>query len=241
MTIYLSRLFLNNQNREVRYDLGDCHRLHSRILKSFGKAPDGIPARDHFGVLFRPETVEDSSGLTRLLVQSNAVPDWSHLSVSYLGDPPNPVSNLSLRTLDTDYARIGEGMPLTFRLRANPTRRISNRNPDRPDALVGKRVDLLREADQIDWLYHKGEQHGFRLLETTTNIPDVQAARREKTHGKRRALDQSIARLTFGTVVFNGRLEVTDRALFLQVLVAGIGSGKAFGFGLLSIASIISS
>ena len=36
--------------------------------------------------------------------------------------------------------------------------------------------------------------------------------------------------------MFDGRLVVTDAALFRQTLVQGIGSGKAFGFGLLSVA-----
>jgi CRISPR system Cascade subunit CasE len=43
-------------------------------------------------------------------------------------------------------------------------------------------------------------------------------------------------RLTFGDVVFDGRLVVTDAALFRATLERGIGSGKAFGFGLLSVA-----
>ena len=41
-----------------------------------------------------------------------------------------------------------------------------------------------------------------------------------------------------GAVLFEGRLEVTDRTMFLEALRGGIGSGKAFGFGLLSVASI---
>lgn len=43
-------------------------------------------------------------------------------------------------------------------------------------------------------------------------------------------------RLTFGDVLFEGRLMVTDAALFRQTLEQGIGSGKAYGFGLLSVA-----
>ena len=42
--------------------------------------------------------------------------------------------------------------------------------------------------------------------------------------------------LTFGDVLFEGRLVVTDAALFRQTLERGIGSGKAYGFGLLSVA-----
>jgi len=239
MTTYLSRLFLNNQNREVRHDLGDCHRLHTRILKAFGDAPDGVPARDYFGVLFRTELVEGAPGLTRLLVQSNTLPNWSYLDGTCLGEPPTPVSNPSVRTLDTDYERISPSMSLIFRLRANPTKRISDRTAGREDRLLGKRVDLLREDEQIAWLHRKGQQHGFRLLGTAAvaSVPDIHAARGEKTRGRRGLPDQAALPLTFGSVVFNGRLEVTDRDRFRQALVTGIGSGKAFGFGLLSVAA----
>jgi CRISPR system Cascade subunit CasE len=37
-------------------------------------------------------------------------------------------------------------------------------------------------------------------------------------------------------VQFEGDLEVTDAAAFRAALAQGIGSGKAYGFGLLSIA-----
>jgi len=42
--------------------------------------------------------------------------------------------------------------------------------------------------------------------------------------------------LTVGDVLFDGRLVVTDADRFRETLTAGIGSGKAYGFGLLSIA-----
>jgi len=38
------------------------------------------------------------------------------------------------------------------------------------------------------------------------------------------------------SVLYNGLLEVTDPDLFHRALIRGIGSGKAFGFGLLSVA-----
>jgi CRISPR system Cascade subunit CasE len=37
-------------------------------------------------------------------------------------------------------------------------------------------------------------------------------------------------------VLYEGELEVTDTAAFRQALEKGIGSGKAYGFGLLSVA-----
>lgn len=39
-------------------------------------------------------------------------------------------------------------------------------------------------------------------------------------------------------MLFEGRLEVTDRDALLAALQHGIGAGKAFGFGLLSVATM---
>ena len=43
------------------------------------------------------------------------------------------------------------------------------------------------------------------------------------------------------SVLFEGLLRITDETCFLETLVRGIGSGKAFGFGLLSIAPFTTS
>ena len=40
----------------------------------------------------------------------------------------------------------------------------------------------------------------------------------------------------FRGVVFDGHLRVTDERAFKAALANGIGSGKAYGFGLMSIA-----
>jgi CRISPR system Cascade subunit CasE len=45
-------------------------------------------------------------------------------------------------------------------------------------------------------------------------------------------------RLTFGAVVFDGMLEVSDPGRLRSALRHGIGSAKAFGFGLLSLARV---
>jgi CRISPR system Cascade subunit CasE len=235
MAVYLSRLFLDNRNRQVRRDLADCHQLHRTILQAFGDVPNGTTARTYFDLLFRAEAIADRPELTRLLVQSTTAPDWSHIKQGYLGEAPDNTANPSQRTLDADYKRITVGMPLIFRLRANPTKRISDRTPGRTDPLVGKRVELLREADQIEWIQRKGQIHGFRVLETYTSpdVPDVRITRGEKTHGRKPG-----KYLSFGAITFNGRLEVTDADGFRAALIQGIGSGRAFGFGLLSIAEI---
>lgn len=239
--MYLSRVILDARHRRVRRDLGDAHQLHRTVLSAFPQAPEGAQARKHFGLLYRTEAVAGMPALIRLLVQSDVSPDWSRLQPYALGPAPDGRGNPAVRRVDEEYGRIEAGARLLFRLRANPTKKLSDRTPGREDRLLGKRVALLREEEQLAWLERKGEQHGFRLLATelAPSIPAVHAATQATERGRRPVHGgEAPMPLCFGAVIFSGQLEVTDAGLFRAALAEGIGSGKAFGFGLLSVASL---
>ncbi len=238
--LYLSQLTVDGRCREARRDLGDCHALHQRILMGFPDETGTDGARARFGVLYR---VEPMDGGARILVQSRERPDWSRLPAGYLrGQALGP------KRVDENYARIAVGQELLFRLHANPTRRIADRLQANPTQQMiernaiqgehwrGKRVDVRGEAEQLAWLSRKGEQGGFVLLAVRScqDVGDVRMAPGAATHGVR----QGSGRMTFGSVTFEGRLRVTDAARFRAALATGIGSGKAYGFGLLSVAGL---
>jgi CRISPR system Cascade subunit CasE len=187
------------------------------------------------------ESFERDPRLLRVLVQSAVEPDWSRLPDMYVADSPDERGNPAVRRVDTEYDQISSGMSFSFRLRANPTKRISTNNMEQGEKWRGKRVELRREEDQLAWLERKGEQGGFSVLraDVQPDIVDARTTNLEKVRGRRPAQgDTAPMPLRFGAVLFEGRLEVVDQALFLAALRNGIGSGKAFGFGLLSIASV---
>lgn len=226
--LYLSRLSLSVRNRAIQTDLSDCHAMHRRLLLAFpnlGGLPD---ARDHFGVLYR---LEAGDGSAAVLVQSSLEPDWSRLPDKYLLD-----SHPTVKRIDPLYAAIAEGQRLLFRLRANPTRRIRDHDTTQEERWRGKRVEIRREADQFAWLRRKGEQSGFvpLAIRAQPSIADVRAT----GIGDHVIGRHNSSRLTFASVTFEGRLRITDPEAFRQALIQGIGSGKAFGFGLLSIAPV---
>lgn len=255
MSYYLSRLILNQRSRDARRDLADCQALHHRIMTAFPVVEDGSRAREQLGVLYRAET-HPRSGITQILVQSAHKPDWSCLPADYLADTYGEAENPACRAIDNAWRAINDGMSLTFRLRANPTKRINKRtNPD--DKLNGKRVELQTETEWLGWLERKAKEAGFELLsisatadgaeqrerieemfgfdpagEQTERIIDTRANPGTKVHGGRR----ETGRLTFGAVLFEGRLRVTEADRFREALARGIGPAKAYGFGLLSIA-----
>jgi len=223
-TLFLSRLKLNPRNPLTRRDLGDCQQLHCTVLNAFPQI-EGDAARQHFGMLFRVE--QDQRGMVTLLVQSQSEPDWSHLPPGYLLEPATSKPVLAL------YAGLQPSHRLRFRLRANPTMRVSKNNTEQDARWRGKRIELRREEDRIAWLKRKADAAGFRLLsvEINSDVLNLQTATEAKNFGKHEK-----GRLSFGAALFNGELEITDAEKFKQALANGIGSGKAYGFGLLSIA-----
>lgn len=225
--LYLSRLKLTSLRRDVQRDLADCHDMHQRILSAFPDESTVERARKSFGVLYRVDQSRDS---LQVLVQSEREPDWSRLPTGYVNQPP------TVKRIDPLYEQVRRDMELHFLLRANPTRRISDRNTTQDERWRGKRVELRREEDQQAWLRRKGEDAGFALVgvRTRPEVDDARVAAHAVAHGFRRETRQ----LTFGSVLFEGRLRVTDADRFRRALVSGLGSGKAYGFGLLSVAPL---
>jgi CRISPR system Cascade subunit CasE len=236
--MYLSRLILDPRSRQVRRDLADCQQLHRTVMSAFPQAPEGKDVRARFGVLHRIE-VGRESGDVALLVQSQERPDWGRLPSGYLLEAAD---NPACKPLSQLYEGIGQGARLLFRLRANPSRKIDTKTGPDGRRRNGKRVEYRLEADQLAWLKRRGEQQdGFELLSVrlAPGVADVSTAPGKVLGGRRAGSDVASAqaeRLTFGAVVFEGRLRVTDKERFLAALANGIGPGKAYGLGLLSVA-----
>jgi CRISPR system Cascade subunit CasE len=202
--MFLSRLFLNPRSREARRDLSDPYELHRTLLRGF----PGLTRCDNepSGVLFRIEPPA-SAGPTAVLVQSQQQPDWSFLSAGYLlGEA---------QAKQFDWPAFAPGKLLCFRLRANPTKRGGNSLRDR--GLSGKRIALLGEEEQHDWLVRKGDEGGFRV-----------GGVRLSAAGWVRC-QKSGRELSFHAVTFDGVLEVADTVLFRASLERGIGSAKGMG------------
>ncbi len=214
--MYLSQLILNPRARRVRSEVGNPYELHRTIMQAFPGKEEGGPGR----VLFRLEQSPRSGGqeLT-LLVQSDKAPDWDKL------DRPDgyrwPNSNNNPKAFDPVF---NSGQRFYFRLRANPTvkRKFEGQTKS-------KRVGLYKEEEQRDWLNRKAEQGGFTVFAANITAEGKQG-------GKILHPGQTPHRLQHLAVRFDGLLQVTDPDRFLETLQNGIGSGKGFGFGLLSLA-----
>ena len=224
--MYLSRLLLDPRSRTVRQDTANCYALHQRVMEGFPSVQADGNARARLGILHRLD-VEPRGNLWRLLVQSRVEPSWRALPSGYLLTTDD---NPACKEVGRFYATVSVGRLLQFRLRANPTKKIDTKSGPDGRRRNGKRVELRSVEEQLAWLRRKGEDAGFVALQAVPRPDKVAGARRADVGGG--------ARMTFGAVVFDGVLRVTDADRFREALVQGVGSAKAFGFGLLSVAPV---
>lgn len=221
--MYLSRLRLNPLSRDVARDVGDVTQMHRTIMRAFPAAPEGANPRQHYEVLHRVE-VNHRTGSVTLYVQSASEPDWGQLPSGYVIE--NGAPEWSVKRVDHLYDAILPGRRLRFRLRANPTRKIDTKTG--PDGVRrhGRRVPVRGEQAQVEWLRRQGQRHGFVIRMVSIQSSGGPELQRSRSAGR-----------TFQGVLFEGSLQVVDAEAFRKALAHGIGPGKAFGFGLLSVAS----
>lgn len=229
--MFLSRLVLNPRDRRARRDLGSPYEMHRTILSA---GFDGVPTTDLGRVLFRADA--DPTGRTPpvVLVQSGREPSWANL-------PPGYAHDAAAKPFDPQFRA---GQKLRFRLRANPTKRVAVGNAVLGPTLGGKRIGLFTEPDQLRWLLRRADVSGFRVPGSWVPATDPETGEPKQLPNFRvdaipegRAFNgKTGASGWFLAVRFEGILEVTDPVAFRHTLVAGIGSAKGFGFGLLSVA-----
>lgn len=168
-----------------------------------------------------------------IVVQSGIEPDWEYAF-------HNAREFLCAKPLVKDSEpRFTVGQKLRFLLRANPTKRLTAKSVDAVGKLIekwhdkkgkGRRVGLYTTEQQEMWLRQQGEGNegregkGFRILDVCTESEGNTRTRKGECD------------LALFAVRFDGLLEVTDPDRFHQAILSGIGAGKGFGFGLLSVA-----
>lgn len=225
--MFLSRLTLDARNDQVRGDLSDVQRLHRRLMSAF-PSDLGPQARAASALLFRQEAAGDEPVL---LVQSSLLPDWTRLPSGWIATPWDGSSGVTVRPLEPLLAQLVEGAELRFRLLVNPTRKVDTRS-EGGVSRNGRRVPLRTEEAALAWLARKGDAAGFTLTSSATfpGRPDVLATPLGRSEGRREG-----GTVTVEGVLFEGRLRVCDAASLRAAVCAGIGPGKSYGFGLLSL------
>ncbi len=202
--------------------LASPQRIHA-VVASSASHQDGATR-----LLWRLD--DDPSGL-QLLVTSSSKPDFSSL----LEQADLPVEDGWQTTEYQPFLdRLEIGQKWRFRLAANPVRSV--RDVKDPTSLNrGKRVPVIGVRHLQEWLIDRGGKLGFEVNDESFIVSGRRAENFRRQSGEKPGASQRVA---ITAVRFDGVLRVTDADLLRRTLLEGIGSAKAYGCGLLTLAPI---
>ncbi len=161
--------------------------------------------------------------------------DSEHFPLFYLLSAEQPQSLDNILKVETKVfnPQLNTGDQLAFSLRANPVIKMPN-DKTRHDVVMHLKKSLTEEQKQQysqanleqqageKWLEKRAEINGFRVHSVITN--GYQKHQFKKPNVKKG--------IKLSSLDFEGILEITEVEKFKKVLYEGIGSAKAFGFGL---------
>lgn len=225
---WLTQLVLNPVHRQVYSDLGNTAALHRRVMSL---VPDGLgdSPRAAAGVLFRLDTDRVSAPV--LLIQTRVAPDTGRL--------PNGYAQAHTRDMTPMLTALRPGLPVRYRFLGNAVRRCGRNST----AGSWKQAIPLRDEDAVRWWAARASTAGLNLHSLLANAGDPMTAyhpptrpptdtKPAKTSGKR---DRPV-RVPYAATLFEGVATVSDPSALRDTLLTGIGRGKSYGCGLLSLA-----
>jgi CRISPR system Cascade subunit CasE len=223
-TATLTRIRLNRRSPAARRDLADAVSLHKSVMLL---APDDLGAnpRQQAGLLFRLEDATDDTPPT-LLVQSHQPPDLSRL--------PHHYGSAETRPLHPMFQALTAGRAVRYRITANASaarRVLDDHHP--VDNKHGRKIVALYGDDAFAWWQRRAHQAGLTLA-TTDSAPArfPRARRRADKPGEQAHSPGPMHALTR----FDGLATITDPHQLSHALLTGIGRGKPYGAGLLTLA-----
>lgn len=199
----LTQIMLPVEDAMRRLHIRDCYDWHQHVWKAFPQR-DG----DKRDFLIRVDRKDDVYRVWILSRSAPARPGWC------------PADGFATKVVSDAYFSRER---YRFSLLANPTRKKIVLKPDGTAKKNGRREPLRTVEDLTAWLHRKAEAGGFMVEATSLRILPRGNEYFSKTD----------ARGTHSAVEFQGMLTVLNRKLFRMACETGIGSAKAFGFGLL--------
>ena len=237
---WFTRVFINPRARSARHALLSQERLHAIIARAVstggtplnvGSAHSDSPAAANVDAAHHADMrclwrLDLGRVHHTLYIVSSCVPDTAVL-IEQFGTVASDVNTCEY---DPFLAKIRQGQEWQFRLKANPTRSIPSKSREQR----GKRTGIVREQDQLSWFIEHGCKFGFHIPLNRLDVPEVRVQESGTVSFARGA-----STVTLAAAVFEGHLAVDNPEALRSALVQGVGRGKGYGFGLLTLAPAI--
>lgn len=205
---YISRLALDETKRDTLRAMINPQMFHAAI--------EAATSKDSGRNLWR---IDKFQGKYWLLLVSSVEPDLSSM-VSQFG-LENMVEPAETKDYEPFLNRLRDDQVWQFRLRGNPVRSVKS-----SDGKRGKIYAHVTPLQQKQWLLDRAESYGFKVDLNNFDVVNSKWHKFDKA---------SVRNVTIRAVTFEGFLTITDREKFVEMLQMGLGRGKAYGCGLMTI------
>lgn len=206
--MYLTRVKLDISKRETQLALSASGRFHGAIERAFEQKQNRN--------LWR---IDKLRGEYYILILSEEMPKLKDF-IEQFGDSKSLAETKEYEVL---LNKITDQSVWRFRMVANPTHSVKTKSGR------GKVMAHVTPEHQMEWLKTKAAANGFELVDDTCLV----LANEWKNFYKNAGGKDMRVRLML--VSFEGILRVTDADAFRNALVRGVGRGKAYGAGMLTI------
>lgn len=218
--MYLSRMELNLARRGAQKLLANPQAMHAAVLAAF---PHGTESRP----LWRIDRDRDG---VKLYVLSSGRPSFEHLQEQAGWSEQVTWESRDYAGL---LARLQVGQRFAFRLVANPSHVVTDAEGRK------RRYAHVTISQQTRWLSERADTLGVRFLPPGgVELEGDEGAEAAVTVTERAMIrfPRDGKTVTLGVARFDGLIEVTNVDRLRQALVTGVGRGKAYGCGLLTLA-----
>ena len=203
--MYLSRLKLDISKRKTMLAMASPNLFHGAVENSF-------PCSRKRN-LWRIDTLR---GVPYLLILSHERPDLREAACQFGFIAPD--IDAEIKDYEPFLESIENNSRWHFRLTANPVKSLANKSRGEIHAHITNHY-------QKQWLLERSEKNGFLLREDEFDV----------VHSQWLSFPKGKNRVTIFSAVYEGALTVLEKDLFKNILTSGIGHGKAYGMGLMTI------
>lgn len=208
--MYLTRMELDTRKRNTMKALVSPNLFHGAVEAAF----PGERTRK----LWRIDRLGEHC---YLLLLSDKEPRLEHAAEQF--GLPNSGSPWETKDYGILLERIKNNTIWRFRLTANPTICSKNGNGER-----GTIHAHITPFYQKKWLLDRCDKNGFSIAENEFSVTERRWQRFYKGADRKKPI-------TFLSVTYEGILTVIDAEVFHRALTEGMGRGKAFGMGMLTV------
>lgn len=212
-TTRLHQLVVNPLDPDVRQALHDPYDMHRSLLAAFS---DSLPteqsksAQRDVGLTWRLEHHRAAGRHILVMESADVVPDWAVLPGGYSLFPTET------KDLSSLLGQVRNEASIRFRVVTEPTVATPTGRGVR-----GKRRPLLEAVARAEWLMRQFAQGGLTITDVVER-PQPKVVAKGGT-------------VRFSPGMFDGTATVVNAASARDLVRHGLGRGKAFGLGMLTI------